>query len=166
MPGITTIATYVGALATIAAAIWGVLVWLRPVKIVPCIHIFFDGSEPDAITAKLVNRTSKPIYVTGCLARCTYSRSSILRRHLRQPFMPIRLYPVVRFSGFSYSLMGSEPIKIEPQQPIALRHRIKDHPLAKMRSDWFLVEVTLSSGRKVRSTRERVPGRWRYMRAV
>ena len=161
MPDLENLAKIVGAIATIVAASMALIYWLRPIKITPSTLVVFDGSRPDQIIAVVVNRSGKPIYITDCISRGTYPKRYTLWRHFRQPLMPLRLYPVVRFGGPSHRLLHGEPVRVEPQQPIELRHSLSEHPLAKFRTSTFLVEVTLSNGRKFRSSREDVPGRWR-----
>ena len=166
MPDIIAISKFVGASATILAAVIGLIVWLRPVKIVPGIHLVLDGSGPDEITATITNKSGKPIYVTSCVSRGTYPWRYTILRHLRQPFMAPRFYPVVRFGGPTHELLYDGPIKIEPQQPIDLRHRLGSHPLSKFHNGQFLIEVQLSNGRTFRSSRQNVPARWRLQRAA
>jgi hypothetical protein len=163
---IITAGNVASALAMIVGALIATWLWLRPVKVVPGAHLVLDGSGPDSITADIVNKSAKTIYVVRCIARGTYPWRSVVWRHLRQPLMPLRLYPVARFSPITHDLMPAEPVKIEPKQPITLRHRLSDHPLAKMHSSWFLIEITLSNGRTFRSKLQRAPERWRLKRAA
>jgi len=166
MPDIIAISKIVAASTTILAAAVAIIVWLKPVKVVPGIHLVLDGSGPDLITATITNKSSKPIYVTSCISRGTYPLRYTIMRHLRQPFMAPRFYPVVRFGGPVHDLLSSGPIKIEPQQPIDLRHRLGSHWLSKFHNGQFLIEVQLSNGRKFRSKRQNVPARWRLQRAA
>jgi len=166
MPDIITVSKVVGAVATLLAAFIALLVWLRPVRINPGIRLVFDGSGPDEITSTVVNRSSKPIYITTCVSRGTYSWLHTLSRHLRQPFMPLRLYPVVRFGGPTHDLLSDKPVKVEPQQPVSFRHQLGVHPLSKFHTSLFLIEVTLSNGRKFRSKKQRVPARWQLQRTA
>ncbi len=150
----------VAAIAGTIATLIGLIAWLRPVSIVPGFQLVFDGSGPDEITATITNKTGKPIYVTSCDSKGTYPWRYTLMRHLRQPFMAPRLYRVIRFSSQAHELLSNGPIKIEPQQPIILRHPLASHPLSKFRTHQFLIEVQLSTGRKFRSARLNVPARW------
>ena len=161
MPDIIEISKIVGACATIIGALIALFVWLRPVKITPSARLVFDGSGPDEITATITNKSRKPIYVIGCVSRGTYPRLYTIFRHLRNPFMPPRFYQLIRFGALQHDLLTNGPIKIEPQQPVELRHRLSPHPLSRFHNNEFLIEVQLSSGRKFRSMRQRVPSRWR-----
>ncbi|MCC3256521.1 hypothetical protein ABQF08_21965 [Xanthomonas campestris pv. campestris] len=165
MPDVIAISKIVGASAAILASLTGFIIWLRPVKIVPGIHLVFDGSGPDEITATITNRSGKPIYVTSCVSRGTYPWQYSLMRHLRQPFLAPRFYPVIWFGGPVHELFPGGPIKIEPQQPIDLRHRLCSHWISKFHNRQFLIEVQLSNGRKFRSRRQKVPMRWRLQNA-
>lgn len=166
MPDIITVAKVVGSAGTIIAAVIAVAVWLRPVRIEPGYRLVFDGSGPDEITAIVTNKSNKPLYIVECGARGTYSWRHILWHHLRQPLMPPRLYRAARFRGPTHDLL-SAPMKLSPQQPVTLRHRLLwDHFLAKHQTPFFLVEVKLSSGRTFRSNKLGVPGRWKLKHAV
>lgn len=158
---IITISKIFGACTTIFMVIIGLAVWLRPVKISPSIRLVCDGSGPDEITATITNKSSKPIYVTSCVSKGTYPRRYTLSRHLRRPFMSPRFYPVIRFGGPTHQMLADGPIKIEPQQPIYVRHRLSTHLLSKFHNSKFVIEVQLSNGRKFRSARQNVPARWR-----
>jgi hypothetical protein len=166
MPDIITVSKLIGAATTILVACIAAIIWLRPVRITPGIRLVLDGSGPDEITATVVNKSSKAIYITECVARGTFTWRYVLGRHLRQPLMPLRFYPVVRFGGPVHDLMPDGQVKVEAQQPIDFRHRLNNHPLSKLHTSLFLVEVTLSSGRKFRSKKQRVPARWRLQRAA
>ncbi|RZZ89712.1 hypothetical protein [Pseudoxanthomonas winnipegensis] len=166
MPDIIEISKIFGAGGTILAAVIGLIVWLRPIKIVPGIHLILDGSGPDEISATITNKSSKPIYVISCVSKGTYPLRYTLMRHLRQPFMSPRFYSVIRFGGPIHELLSGGPIKIEPQQPIELNHRLGSHWLSKFHNGQFLIEVQLSNGRKFRSSRKSVPARWRLQRAA
>lgn len=166
MSDIITISKFVGACITIVGALIGFIIWLRPVKISPGIRLVLDGSGPDEIIATITNKSSKPIYVMSCVSKGAYPRRYTLVRHLRQPFMTPRFYPAIRFGGPTHDMLMNGPLKIEPQQPIDLRHRLSVHPLSKFHNGEFLIEVKLSNGRKFRSVRQNVPSRWRLQRAV
>lgn len=166
MLDIIFISKIIGALASILAAFIAIFLWLRPVKIIPGVHLVLDGSGPDEITATVVNESSKPIYVVGCVSRGTYPWRYTLLRHLQQPFMSPRFYPVVRFGGPTHELLSGDPIRIESQQPINFCHPLSSHPLAKFHTSRFLIEVRLSNGRKFRSREQNVPARWRLPRAA
>jgi hypothetical protein len=166
MPDIIAISKIVSAGTVILVATIGLIVWLRPVKIVPGIQLVLDGSGPDEITATITNKSGKPIYVTSCVSRGAHPWQYSLMRHLRQPFMSPRFYPVIWFGGPAHDLLSGGPIKIEPQQPIELRHRLSSHWLYKFHNCQFLIEVQLSNGRKFRSIRQKVPARWRLQHAT
>lgn len=160
------ISKFVGAIATIVAGLLTLLFWLRPVKISPGVKLVLDGSGPDEITATVTNRSSKPIYITRCVSRGTYSRRHTALKHLRQPLMPFKFYSMVRFGGPTHELLSGEPIKIDAKQPIDFRHRLNTHPLSKFLTSEFLIEVEISTGRKFRSKRQLVPKRWQLQRAT
>ena len=166
MPDIITISKIVGAIATILAALIVFAAWLRPVRIVPGTHLVLDGSAPDEITVTITNKSSKPIYVIGCASKGAYPWRYTFMRHIRQPLMAPRFYPVVKFGGPTHELLSNGPIRIEPQQPIDLRHQLGSHWLSKFHTGQFLIEVQLSNGRKFRSRRQNVPVRWRLQRAA
>lgn len=166
MPDIIAISKIVGACVTIIGALVALIVWLRPVKITPSARLVLDGSGPDEIIATVTNKSSKPIYVISCVSRGVYPRLYTFFRHLRHPFMAPRFYQVIRFSALQHDLLENGPIKIESQQPIELRHRLSTHPLSLFHDGEFLVEVQLSSGRRFRSIRQRVPSRWRLQRTA
>lgn len=166
MPDIIAISKIVGAIAAILAAVIGLLVWLRPVRIIAGTHLVLDGSGPDEIAATITNRSGKPIYVVSCVSKGTYPWRYTFMRHIRQPFLAPRLYPVIRYGGPTHELLSDGPIKVEPQQPIELRHLLGSHALSKFHTGQFLIEIQLSNGRKFRSSRQNVPARWRLQRAI
>lgn len=166
MPDIITISKFFGACITIVGALIGVILWLRPVKISQGVRLVLDGSGPDEIMATITNKSNKPIYVTSCISRGVYPRLYTLVKHLRHPFMAPRFYPAIRFGAITHDLLTNGPVKVEPQQPIYLRHRLGIHPLSRFHHREFIIEVQLSTGRKFRSARQNVPSRWRFQRAA
>ncbi len=163
---IIAISDFICAGITILATLIGINIWLRPVKISPGVRLVLDGSDPDEITVTITSKSNKPIYVTSCVSRGVYPRRYTLMRLLRQPFMAPHFYPVIQFGGPTHDLLGKDPIKIEPQQPVDLRHRLSSHAMSKFQNDEFLIEVQLSNGRKFRSGRQNVPSRWRLQCAA
>lgn len=163
MSDLVALLKVVGAMATIVASIVRLVKWLRPVKISLSCNLVLDGTGLDEIRATVTNKTGKTIYITSCVSRGTYRRRDTLLRLLNQPFMSPRFYPVIRFCGPTHELLSNSPLKIEPQQPVELRHLLSNHPFSKFRSSQFLIEVELSNGRRFRSRRLNVPARWRLV---
>lgn len=155
-----------GAVGTILIAAFALIVWLRPVRIVVEARLSFDERAPDEILATVVNKSNRPIYIVDCVARGTYTWRYIFGRCFRRPWMHPRFYSGIRFAPNAHELSPTGEVKVEPQQPLKFRHRLCDHPLSKFYTSFFLIEVTLSSGRKFRSKKRRVPVRWRARNAV
>lgn len=163
MSDLIELSKVVAAMATILASIIGLVKWLRPVRISPSCNLVLDGTGLDEIRATVINKTGKPIYITSCVSRGAYRRRYTLLRLLNQPFMSPRFYPAIRFGGPTHELLSNGPLKIEPQQPVELRHKLSNHPFSKFHTNLFLIEVELSNGRRFRSGRLNVPARWRLI---
>lgn len=130
--------------------------WQFPIRIEPFIIEVLDGSGPHEIRAKIINRSRAAQYVVSCNARSTYPLSTIVSRHIhmRKPLVPPRLYPAIWFTPPSFSLLESEPQKLEHFEPVELRHRLS-HPLTVFLTPMLQVEVRLATGRTIRSRRLR-----------
>ena len=153
----------VGAVSAVVGAFFAIrkfYQWTRPVRIKP--SCFFHGSGPGTVRATIINRSSESQYIVRCVARGTYSFRHIALTHLRKPFIPPRLYPVVRFGTFFYSLL-KEDLKIEPAEPVKLEHKLVDAPLNGLLTPYFLIEVELSNGRIIRSGKMRTPKTWQFL---
>lgn len=137
--------------------------WLRPIRVEPSFKLFFNKSGPDEICAKIINRSAEPQYILRCSARGTYSLRYILMRHIRHPLIRLSLYPNVWYGGVVYNLMEGEAIRLELHQPIELSCKLFDHPLNAMFTPYFFIEVTLSSGKTVRSQKLQAPKRWKHI---
>lgn len=134
--------------------------WLCPVRIKP--SCYFDGSGPGTVRATIINTSSESLYIVRCNARGTYSFRRIAFTHLRKPFIPPRLYSVVRFGAVSYTLLY-EHRKIEPFEPAKLEYKLVDTTLHGLLTPYFLIEVELSNGRIFRSSKMQTPKRWQYL---
>jgi len=164
---ITTYLKYAGILVGAVSAVVAVFFairkfyqWLRPVRIKP--SCFFDSSGPGTVRATIINRSSESQYIVRCVARGTYPFRHIALTHLRKPFIPPRLYPVVRFGAVFYPLLY-EHRKIEPAEPVKLKYKLVDAPLNGLLTPYFLIEVELSNGRIVRSSKMRTPKTWQFI---
>ena len=154
-----------GGISAITAALFAVrktYQWLRPIRVEPSVRLVFDGSGPDEIRAKIINRSREAQYIVRCNARSTYSLFTIVMRHLRNPLVSPRLYPNIWFNAPSFSLLGSESLKLDPYEPVELWHRISRHPLSLFLTPMLQIEIQLSTGRMIRSRRLSVPERWRF----
>ncbi len=118
------------------------------------------GKDGNIIRATITNKSSEPQYIISCKARGTYSFRQIAMTHIRKPFIPPRLYSNVRYGGFSYDLMKQNNLKIEPLQPTELTHKLSDHPLSAVHTPYFIIEVQLSSGHTIKSSKMYVPKFW------
>ena len=154
------------AIVTAVFAIRKLYQWLFPIRVEPSFKVVFDGSEPDEIQARIINRSRETQYLIRCEAKSTYSLYTIIKRHLCNPLTPPRLYPNIWFNIPSFGLLGSAPLKIEPFEPVELRHRLSNHPLSVFFTPMFQIEVQLSSGRVFRSKRLDVPARWRFRQKI
>jgi hypothetical protein len=153
-----------GILAAIVAGIFTirkVMGWLFPIRIAPSVFIQLSDLGPDEIRAAVTNRSREPLYIIKCRGRSANSMGHILRTHLKKPLTKPRLYPCIWFGPQVYDLMGPEPIKIEPDQPINLLHRLRlTSPIFAFTTPMLQVEVVISSGRIFRSPRIPIPNRW------
>ncbi len=152
-----------GAVTALIAAFFSIrkfYQWLRPVRIKP--SCYFDGSGPGTVRATIINTSSESLYIVRCDARGTYSFRRIAFTHLRKPFIPPRLYPVVRFGAVYYTLLN-EHRKIEPFEPAKLEYKLVDAPLNGLLTPYFLIEVELSNGRIFRSSKMRTPKKWQFL---
>jgi hypothetical protein len=158
---VTALISLITLVGLVVGAYFSIRYWLRPLRIIPAWRMVLDNSGPDQILATVTNVSKQDQYLVRCVARTTYPLMFILRRHLRHPLIRPRLYPNIRYSGQSYSLMGDSTIKLEPLQRPQLHHSVSaSHPLAGFLSDRILIEVELSTGRVFRSGRIVIPVRW------
>jgi hypothetical protein len=134
--------------------------WRKGVKVKAKIRKNFDVSKADKIIATVINRSDESQYITRCEARSTYPFSTILIRHLKNPFLSPKLYKTIWYNSPSFGLLSEDSRKIEPFEPVTLEHKLSNHPLAKMLTSTLQVEVELSSGRIFRSSRIKVPKSW------
>ena len=153
-----------GILASIVAGVFAIrkiLGWLFPVRV--AVSVFMQRRElgPDEIRATVTNRSREPLYIIKCRGRNANTIEYILKTHLKNPFTKPSRYPCIWYGVTTYDLMGANPIKIEPDQPIKLVHKLNFKlPIFAFTSPMLLVEVTLSNGRKFRSRRIIIPERW------
>jgi len=164
-----TFLKYVGAVSAIVAAIFAArkfYYWIRPIRIEPSFKLVLDKPNKDEIGASIVNRSNESIYIINCVARGTYSSKYIIFRHLRHPLTPLRLFQNVRFSPVCYRLLNEDTLKLEPNQQVNLKCELYEHPLNAMYTPYFLIEVTLSSGKIIRSKKLVAPARWNYLNKI
>jgi hypothetical protein len=135
--------------------------WLRPIRITPGIKVVFDRSGPDQILGTVTNVSGEDQVLVRCVARSTYPIATILRRHLRHPLTPRKFYPIIRYAGVSFGLMGVSPIRLSSSQREELHYSLSDDPLCMFLSPAVQIEVELSTGRVFRSRRLEIPERWR-----
>lgn len=155
-----------GIIALIGAvfAIQTLKKWYRPIYINPSYCLYADNSStPDEIRAEIINRSSEPQYIVKCVARGTYSRRYILKRHFLNPLLKPSLYPDIWYGPVFYNLMKEDKIKLEPYEPIKLSRKLSSHPLNAMFEPYFFVIVTLSSGKTIHSRKILAPRRWRFI---
>lgn len=134
--------------------------WLLPIRLDIGYQINF-GHDADKITAVITNKSLENQYITSCQARGTYYFKDKVMRHIRHPFAKPRFYKTMHYDTIVFSLMNDEPIKIEPMQQIMLcHHKSNSHPLSLLLAPFFMVELTLSSGRKVKSKKLPTPEKW------
>lgn len=117
--------------------------WIFPVRVELSIKVTLDGSGPHEIQAKITNRGREEQYIVSCNARSTYPLLTIMRKHMRKPQVPPRLYPAIWFTPPSFSLLESKPQKLGPFEPVKLRHRLS-HPLTVFLTPMLQVEVRLA----------------------
>lgn len=138
--------------------------WLRPVRIVPTVQMFYGDPLADTMGAEVTNRTSSPVYIEKCVVRGTYSNREIIRTHLRNPFCKPSIYPNIWYQGPVYDLLRSpEPVRLDAMDKKTFSKTIAEHPLNALHTPLLVVIVTLTSGRRVRSPRIFVPGTWKFI---
>ena len=154
-----------GAIVVVVTAFFAVrrfLYWFRPIRITPGVRIVFDGSRPDQVFATVTNISDEDQVVVGCRVRSAHKIQAALLKHIRNPFVPPRLYPTIWYSAMCFSLMGDEPIRIAPKGRVQLSYMLSDHPLCVFLTPKLQVEAKLSDGRNFRSKRINVPERWSF----
>jgi len=151
-------------IASIAACVFAIRKttgWLFPIKIESSIFIQRRNHGPDEIRATIINRSRESLYMVKCCGRSAQSIKNIIRRHLSNPFLKPNLYPCIWFGPQIYDLMGTDPIKIEPDQPIKLSHKLNfSLPIFAFTTPQFQIEVVISNGRTFRSSRLSIPNHW------
>ena len=133
-----------------------------PVRITPSIHFPSNTYQRGAIGADIVNKSNETQYIVRCAAKGTYSFKHILLKHLKNPLTHPRLYKTIWYGVMSFPLIVDEKIKLEPFEPINKKHLIANHALSFFDTPKFLIEVELSSGRKLHSNSLDVPEFWSY----
>jgi hypothetical protein len=122
---------------------------LRPLRIIPKIKL-----DPAQICADVTNVSGDDQLLVRCIARITYPKTTILRRHLRHPLTPPRLYRTIWYGGIGFELIRlTSSIRLAPNEPTELCHSLSYPPVFP---PMILIEVQLSDGRVVRSDRLRV----------
>lgn len=152
----------VSAFIALLFAIRKLYQWLKPISIMPSVHYPRDGADRGIIGAEIVNKSREAQFITRCIAIGTYPSKSIILKHLRHPFVKPRLYKTIRFGTIVFPLVENHSVKLEPYEPISLEHRVTEHPLAYFDASQFLIEVELSTGRKIRSPKMEVPYMWHF----
>ena len=133
-----------------------------PIRVIPSIHFPSDAYKMGAIGADIVNKSNETQYIINCKAIGTYSLKHILLKHLNHPKTNPRLYRTIWYGVMTFPLIDNEKVRIEPFEPIHIKHVVADHPLSFFDTPKFLIEVELSSGRKIRSHRLDVPPFWHH----
>lgn len=154
-----------GGIVTVAGIVFTVRkIWqlLRPIHVEAGVKLVFDNSGPDEIQAKILNRSRETQYVVRCVARSTFPLRTIVWKHLKNPLVPPRLYPSIRFSAMSFDLLGPNQIKLEPFERTELAYKLSSHSLELFLTPMLQVEAELSTHRIFRSSRVTVPERWRF----
>jgi hypothetical protein len=157
---IIQVATGIGGLIGAIFAVRKFYKWLFPIKISPGYFISMDGSQSDAIVAKITNSSPENLYVTECTARGTFSLWHIIKTHIKNPLVKPHLYKNIRYNGVVYSLSDEASVKLEAGQPTELKHELSEHFLSTMHTPYFVVFVKLSSGRTIRSHKVCTPASW------
>lgn len=153
------------ALAAVSGAVVtliGVFRWTRPLTVSPGVTISFDPTKNDEVFATIVNRTRAAQYVVSCVACGVHPWRIVVARFIRRPVLRVRLWPLLRYTGTVYEMLPSSPLKLEPQQPATVKAHVSEHPPGRFRSSLLQVEVTLSTGKKVRSHGLTIPKRWQH----
>ena len=155
----------VGAVPVIAGALFALrkmYQWVYPIKITPAIHFPRPGLKRGAISAEVINRSNEPVFIVRCEAVGIHSRIHIISSLIRRPFTHPRLYKAIRFGVMRFQLIGEEVQKLEPFELKRFEHKLSDLPLSFFSTNDFLIEVTLSTGRIIRSRRMMVPRMWKW----
>ena len=166
MTEIFSLSGWIGAgIVTVSGILFAVrklwqLFW--PIHVEVGIKLIFDKSGPDEINAKILNRSRETQFVVSCVARSTFPLRYIVWKHLKNPLVPPRLYPNLRFSAMSFDLLGSKQIKLEPFERTQLTYKLSSNPLQLFLTPMLQVEAELSTHRIFRSSRIIVPERWRF----
>jgi len=135
--------------------------WLFPIKIEPNVTRQYSNDKPDQIGAVIVNRSREPVYVVKCGARSAKPLKQAIISHLRRPFTRPKLIPTIYFGTHTYEMTCEKSIKLEPDEPLFLcRDMVFANPIFMLHTTMVAIEVELSSGRKVRSSRIDVPESW------
>ncbi len=134
---------------------------LRPICILPGVCRVFDGSGPDQITAKVTNVSGEDQVLVRCQALSAFPFLTGLRRFLRSPLIPPRLYPVVWYSAMTFPLMGDDPVRLMPKETRRFTFSLSNHPLCLFLTSELRIEVQTSTGQRFRSKRIVVPEPWR-----
>ena len=133
-----------------------------PIRITPSIHFPSDRSVRGQIGAEIVNKSNETQYIVRCEARGTYNIKHILLQHIKSPFTKPSLYRTIWFGVMTFPLIADERIKLEPFEPINKKHQLANHTLSYFDTPKFLIEVELSTGRKIRSNSLDVPLTWHH----
>jgi len=67
----------------------------------------------------------------------------------------------MRFGALAATLMPTSTVKLEPGEPIRLDRDIDYDSWYTITEPYFLIEVTLSNGRAIRSPKLETPLKWR-----
>ena len=159
---------YIGAVVALITGSVAAFFWIRrvvhlfrPIRILPGVRRVFDGSGPDQITAKVTNVSGEDQVLVRCQALSAYPFRTGLRRLLRNPLVPPRLYPVIWYSAMTFPLMGDDPVRLMPKETRRLTFSLSNHPLCQFPTSELQLEVRLSTGQRFRSKRIVVPEPWR-----
>lgn len=158
----TSVAIGVTALIAFIFAVRKAYKLFFPISIFPSIHFPSNTYQRGAIGTDIVNKSNETQYIVRCVAKGTYSFKDILLKHIKNPLTHPKLYKTIWYGVMCFPLIDNETIKIEPFEPINKKHLIANHALSFFDTPKFLIEVELSSGRKLHSHRLDVPEFWSY----
>jgi hypothetical protein len=135
--------------------------WLRPIRVSPSVTIRNRDRGPDQLGAEIVNRSREPLYIVQCKAIGAHPLRQALKTHIKRPLTRPRLIRAIYFGVNAYDLMNGDRTKLDPDEPLSLsRDMTFPNPMFLVHTPMLVIEVVLSSGRKVRSQRFEIPRSW------
>jgi hypothetical protein len=155
--------TVIALITTLSAAFFAfrrLFQWIRPIRIVPSVHLVLDGSEPERLHATVTNVSGEDQVIVQCSARSAYPVRAALMRHIKDPYKLIKYRRHLLYSPITFDFMREEPIRLAPKERREFSHSLFRHPLCLFLTTLIQIEVHLSDGRVFRSKRLEVPERW------